>query len=85
MRFAIGRFATHCGHSSTNISTSASGEAGVPHRYPDLSRLSRRRQDHCIEDPVAIEQILTHLGKNAASAQAPRLPPCRAPPRNLFH
>ena len=39
----------------------------------------------CIEAPVVIEQILTHLGNQSATAQAPRLPPCRAPPPELFH
>jgi hypothetical protein len=33
----------------------------------------------CIEDPVVIEKILTHLDKAACGA-ARRLPPCRAPP-----
>jgi hypothetical protein len=35
----------------------------------------------CIEDPVVIEQILTHLERKQASTAAPRLPPCRAPPQ----
>jgi hypothetical protein len=35
----------------------------------------------CIEDPVVIEKILTHLDRKDASAAAPRLPPCRAPPQ----
>jgi hypothetical protein len=35
----------------------------------------------CIEDPVVIEKILTHLDKKYASAEAARLPPCRAPPQ----
>lgn len=34
----------------------------------------------CIEDPVVIKKILTHLDKKDASAEASRLPPCRAPP-----
>ena len=39
----------------------------------------------CIEDPVVIEKILTHLERKDASAAAPRLPPCRAPPQaSLF-
>jgi hypothetical protein len=38
------------------------------------------RIDASIEDPVAIEKILTHLDKKDASAEASRLPPCRAPP-----
>ena len=35
----------------------------------------------CIEDPVVIEKILTHLDKKDASAAASRLPPSRAPPQ----
>jgi hypothetical protein len=35
----------------------------------------------CIEDPVVIEKILTHLDKKDASAEASLLPPCRAPPQ----
>ena len=35
----------------------------------------------CIEDPVVIAKILTHLDKKVAAAEAPRLPPCRAPPQ----
>jgi hypothetical protein len=35
----------------------------------------------CIEDPVVIKKILTHLDNKDASAEASRLPPCRAPPR----
>ena len=39
----------------------------------------------CIEDAEVIEQILTHLDKNAADPQARWQPPCRAPPqRGLF-
>ena len=34
----------------------------------------------CIEDPVVIEKILTHLDAKAAAGQASRPPPCRAPP-----
>ncbi len=38
----------------------------------------------CIEDPMVIEKILTHLDRKAACA-ARRLPPCRAPPQaSLF-
>jgi hypothetical protein len=33
----------------------------------------------CIEDPVMIEKILTHLDKKQASVEALPLPPCRAP------
>ena len=35
----------------------------------------------CIEDPVVIKKILTHLDEQVASTQAPRLPETRAPPR----
>ncbi len=35
----------------------------------------------CIEDPVVIEKILTHLERQDATAAAARLPPCRAPPK----
>ena len=35
----------------------------------------------CIEDPVVIEKIVTHLERKDASAAAARLPPCRAPPQ----
>jgi hypothetical protein len=39
----------------------------------------------CIEDPLVIEKILTHLAHKDGSAPAPRLPPSRAPPRaHLF-
>ncbi len=34
----------------------------------------------CIEDPVVIEKILTHLMAQGASADGSRRPPCRAPP-----
>nr|MDJ0990312.1 IS91 family transposase [Desulfobacterales bacterium] len=34
----------------------------------------------CIEDPVIVEKILTHLDKKDESTQASRLPHCRAPP-----
>ena len=34
----------------------------------------------CIEDPVVINKILTHLDKKAATAGTARLPECRAPP-----
>jgi hypothetical protein len=34
----------------------------------------------CIEDPVAIEKILTHLNEKALPIQAPLLPESRAPP-----
>jgi hypothetical protein len=35
----------------------------------------------CIEEPVVIKNILTHLDEQVASTQAPRLPRCRAPPQ----
>jgi hypothetical protein len=35
----------------------------------------------CIEDPLVIEKILTHLDTKNTSARAPRLPPSRAPPQ----
>ncbi len=35
----------------------------------------------CIEDPVVIEKILTHLDAKAPEPEASRLPPCRAPPQ----
>ena len=34
----------------------------------------------CIEDPLVIEKILTHLDAKGASAEGSRRPPCRAPP-----
>ncbi len=39
----------------------------------------------CIEDPVVIDKILTHLDNKAAGRAVRRLPPCRAPPQaSLF-
>ncbi len=39
----------------------------------------------CIEDPLVIKKILTHLERKDACGAARRLPPCRAPPQaNLF-
>ena len=35
----------------------------------------------CIEDPLLIEKILTHLDHKDACAAPSRLPPCRAPPQ----
>ena len=35
----------------------------------------------CIEDPLVIEKILTHLDKNAALAEPVVLPQSRAPPQ----
>ena len=34
----------------------------------------------CIEDPVVIEKILTHLDEKVSSAETGRLPESRAPP-----
>ena len=34
----------------------------------------------CIEDPVVIKKILTHLNEKAASADPAQLPESRAPP-----
>jgi hypothetical protein len=36
----------------------------------------------CVEDPVVIDKILTHLDNKAAGGPARRLPPCRAPPQD---
>ena len=38
----------------------------------------------CIDDPVVIEKILTHLDQEGASAEVSRQPRCRAPPVDLF-
>ena len=39
----------------------------------------------CIEDPVVIEKLLTHIDNQAACGAARRFPPCRAPPQaSLF-
>ncbi len=35
----------------------------------------------CIDDPVVIENILTHLDRKDAAGAARHLPPCRAPPQ----
>ena len=35
----------------------------------------------CFEDAEVIEQILTHLDTKAVEPEAPRRPPCRAPPQ----
>ena len=37
-----------------------------------------------IEDPDVIEKILTHLDAKTAEPEAPRRPPCRAPPQASF-
>ena len=34
-----------------------------------------------IEDPEAIEKILTYLDTKGAASEASRRPPCRAPPQ----
>ncbi len=39
----------------------------------------------CIEDPVVIEKILTHIERKETSTGASRLPPSRGPPQaSLF-
>lgn len=38
----------------------------------------------CIDDPVVIEKILTHLKEKALSVDPVRLPESRAPPVGLF-
>jgi len=38
----------------------------------------------CIEDPMVIEKILTHLNEKAAGAKPTRLPECRAPPQAVL-
>jgi hypothetical protein len=39
----------------------------------------------CIEDPLVIEKILSHLDHKGASRPSARSPPCRAPPQaSLF-
>ena len=35
----------------------------------------------CIEDPMVIRKILTHLDEKAAVTETIRLPECRAPPQ----
>jgi hypothetical protein len=35
----------------------------------------------CIEDPLVIEKILTHLERKDTSTAAARLPPSRGPPQ----
>ena len=35
----------------------------------------------CVEDPVVIKKILTHLDEKAAVTETIRLPECRAPPQ----
>ena len=59
------------------------GEAGLD---PGRGAHGRRVQRHrCIEHPVVIEKILTHLDTNAAEFEASRRPPCRAAPQaSLF-
>ncbi len=39
----------------------------------------------CIEDPVVIDKILTHLDKKVALAEPVVLPQSRAPPQNLYN
>ena len=38
----------------------------------------------CIEDPVVIEKILTHLNEKATAAETGLLPESRAPPAGPF-
>ena len=38
----------------------------------------------CIEDPVVIKKILSHLACKAATKESSALPECRAPPAGLF-
>jgi len=38
----------------------------------------------CIEDPVVIDKILTHLQEKVASGPQDLLPQSRAPPAGLF-
>lgn len=59
---------------------------GGRHRYRDLLGLRRGGAGHRVyRGPDVIEKILTHLDTKAAEPQAPRRPPCRAPPqRGLF-
>ena len=39
----------------------------------------------CVEDPVVIEKILTHVNAKTAEPEGPRWPPCRLPPQaSLF-
>jgi len=39
----------------------------------------------CIEDPVVIEKIVTHLDEKGGAVEPTRRPPCRAsPPTGLF-
>jgi len=35
----------------------------------------------CIEDPLVIAKILTHLDQKSTSIEVSRLPPCRGPPQ----
>ena len=38
----------------------------------------------CIEDPLVIKKILTHIDSKAAGSAARRLPSCRAPPHDCM-
>ena len=38
----------------------------------------------CIEDPLIIDKILTHLNEKAPPLQAPPLPKSRAPPQAVL-
>jgi len=38
----------------------------------------------CIEDPLIIVKILSHMNEKAPPVQAPPLPKCRAPPQAVL-
>jgi hypothetical protein len=59
----------------------ATFETGVQHRRRDLPGIRWGGADHCIEEPEVIEKILTQVAGKGAVVEAPRLPPCRAPPQ----
>ncbi len=60
----------------------AASETGVLHRHRYLRACGgAMRVPICIEDPLVIEKILTHLDAKRAPGEAARLPPCRAPPQ----
>ena len=60
--------------------TSCAPEAGLGHRQVKLV-VRGDRIIACIEDPVVIEKIFTHLHEKGASAEAFRRPPSRTPPQ----
>jgi hypothetical protein len=73
---------THCGHSSTKLSTSAFGEAGIP-IYIEICQQFRRTAKvvASIEDPVVIEKLFPHLNEKAHYSLATLLPENRRPPQ----